>query len=72
MPGDIYLSDYDYSSGYGYAPTGQMQSQVLGGGGGGGSSSHTSFVIWLLVFTVGSVMILHGLKVANFTFVFKR
>ena len=68
MPGDVYLTNEDFAAGYGYAPTGQQQ--VMRGG--GGSSSHTSFVLWLLVFSLGSLAIMHGLRVAGFTFIFKR
>jgi hypothetical protein len=60
------MTDYDFGAGYGYAPgTGTAQDS-------GGGTSHTSFVIWLLVFTLGSLLILHGLKVGGFTFVFRR
>lgn len=72
MPGDVYLTNEDYAAGLGYAgyaSTGAMQTQVVGGG---GPVSHTSFVVWLLVFTVGSVALLHGLRVGGFTFVFRR
>lgn len=72
MPGDVFLSDSEYAAGFGYAtPSGAAQTQIVQGAG-GGSGSHTSFVIWLLVFTLGSVAVLHGLRVAGFTFIFRR
>ena len=72
MPGDVYLTNEDYGAGYGYggfAPTGQQQTMLVGGG---GSPSHTSFVIWLLVFTLAAILVQHGLRVAGFTFLFRR
>lgn len=80
MPGDVYLSDYDYGAAYGYAgemaPTGPQQTQIVGGGrhrgSGGGGAHHTSTIVWLLVILVASVMILHGLKIAGFVFTFRR
>lgn len=69
MPGDIYLPDYDYGAGYGYAPTGQLQTLVSQGG---GSRSHTSFVVWTIVLVTASIVILHGLKLGGFSFVYKR
>lgn len=71
MPGDVYLTDSQYAAGYGYAPTGYEQTQIVQGGS-DPSGSHTSFVIWLLVFTLASVAVLHGLRVAGFTFIFRR
>ena len=73
MPGDVYLTDSDYAAGLGYggyAPTGALQTQQTGGSWGG--QSHTSFIVWLIVFSVGSVVIMHGLRLGGFTFVFKR
>ena len=69
MPGDIYGVQTDYGAGYGYAMSGFEQTQIVQGG---GSDSHHSFLLWLLVFTLGSVVVLHGLKVGGFTFVFRR
>lgn len=66
MPGDVYLTDYDFGAGLGYAPqTGAQQTT-------GGGTGHTSFIIWLLVFSLGSLAVLHGLRVGGFTFVFRR
>lgn len=70
MPGDVFLTDADYGAGFGYAPTGQQQSMLVDRSAGG--SSHTSFVIWLIVFTAAALAIQHGLKVGGFTFVFRR
>lgn len=70
MPGDVYMTQEQFAAGLGYAPTGGGQTQIVQGG--GGSSSHTSFVIWLLIFSLGSVIVLHGLRVGGFTFVFRR
>ena len=69
MPGDVYLTDYDYGAGYGYAPTGQ--SQTLQGGSSDGAA-HTSFVIWTIILVAGAVVILHGLKLGGFSFVYRR
>lgn len=72
MPGDVYLPNYDYGAGYGYAPTGQLQTLAYDNAGGYGSASHTSFVIWTIVIVTASVVILHGLKLGGFSFVYKR
>lgn len=77
MPGDAYLSNYDYGAGFGYAPTGSLQTMVTPGYGSsgygpGGSTHHTSFVVWLAVFTLASVAILHGLRFAGYSFIYKR
>lgn len=67
MPGDPWaMQEADWGAGYGYAPAGAPVADV------GGSSSHTSFVIWLVVLTAGSLIVLHGLRLGGFTFVFRR
>jgi len=69
VPGDIYLTDYDYGAGLGYQPGAGADTY---GHSEGAEPGHTSFVIWLVVFTVGSLVILHGLRLGGFTFVFRR
>lgn len=71
MPGDTYLSDYDYGAGAGYGWSGSEQTLVTGGGHHGGHS-HTSFVIWLVIISSAAMFALHGFKVAGFVFTFKR
>jgi hypothetical protein len=70
MPGDVYLTDTQYGANYGY---GQDYGAVPAVGNGGGSApSHGSFIAWLVVLAVASGIILHGLKLGGFTFLFRR
>lgn len=74
MPGDIYGMPYDTAASWGYALSGQEQvaSGIGYGGGEHETGSHTAFIVWLLIFVLGSVAILHGLRVGGFTFVYRR
>lgn len=56
------MAEHAYGAGYGYSMPVEYDD---------GLPSHTSFVIWLLVYVVIAVAILGGLKVGGFSFVFK-
>lgn len=63
MPGHPYMADASYAAVMGYAVQ-PAQDYSTG-------PSHGSFVVWLLVFALASIMLLGGLKVGGFSFVFK-
>lgn len=60
MAGYPYMAEHSYGAAYGY-------SMAVDDGG----SSHTSFIVWLIVFAVVAIAILGGLKVGGFSFVFR-
>lgn len=64
MAGYPFLADASYAASVGYA----MPSAY---GGEHEGPSHTSFIVWLIVFAVLSAFILGGLKVGGFSFVFR-
>ena len=66
MPGDPYMYDSYYGSGYGYAYD-VSDAGVTGVPGGG--NMHTHFLVWLIVITLVAVSVLGGLKVYGFHFV---
>lgn len=68
MAGFPFLAEHSYGATMGYAMPGYDPENPWESDDG---PSHTSFIVWLLVFAIISASILGGLKVGGFSFVFR-
>jgi hypothetical protein len=64
MPGFPFLTDSDYAASLGYAQPDAAAYQQ--------GPSHTSFVVWLIVYALAAVLVVGGLKAGGFSFVFRN
>lgn len=64
MAGYPHMTEALYGAGGGYFDVSDVETY-------GGGPSHTSFVVWLVVLTVGAAAVLGGLKFLGFHFVVK-
>ena len=71
MPGSPLLTAHSPAAGAGYGLPGYPYQTAYGGQYPQAGPSHGSFIVWLVVFALVSVMVLGGLKVGGFSFVFR-